>query len=132
VSVATLVVLSPGRSTDSGAIAVESSSTSTPGTAGLRAYLDPETGELAVGVAPAGVVELDAEMQNALRRDDEGLQVIRHANGAGSLDLQGRSPSVCVVRIDVNGNQIICTDNAVGLEHSLDESTSHPATLEVK
>ncbi len=130
-SVATLVVLSPRSSTDSNVVAVESS-TETPGTASMMAYLDPETGELTVGVMPTEPLTLDADTQNALRRDTEGLEIVRHADGSESMDLQGRFQSVSVVRIDENGNAVVCADNAENVENILTETTVAPATLEVK
>jgi hypothetical protein len=102
------------------------------GTAGMMAYVDPETGELTTGIAPASAVQLDPDTQNALRRDTEGLEVVRHADGSESIDLQGRFQSVSVVRIDENGKAIVCTDNAASVERVLTEKTSTPATPEVK
>lgn len=130
-SAATLVFLSPNSSTETPAVAVESS-TEAPGTAGMMAYLDPETGELTVGVVPTSGIELDADTQNGLRRDTEGLESVRHANGSISMDLQGRFQSVSVVRIDENGKATICASDAEGVERSLDPTTVHPTTLEVK
>ena len=130
-SVTTLVILSPGSSTNTNATAVEAS-TESSGTASMRAYLDPETGELTVGVMPAGELALDADTQNALRRDSEGLQSVRHADGSVSMDLQGRFQSVSVARVDENGKITMCSDNAAIVERSLDETIVQPATLEVK
>lgn len=130
-SAATLVILSPSSSTDSNAVVVGSSAES-PGTAGMRAYLDPETGELTTGPMPAGEMALDADTQNALRRDTEGLEIKQHADGSVSMDLQGRYQSVSVARIDENGAITVCSDDAANVERSLTESTVHPATPEVK
>ena len=98
----------------------------------MRAYLDPETGELAVGVVPQGALELDADTQNALRRDSEGLNFVRHSNGAISVDLEGRYQSVSMVRIDENGKAVICTHDAATAEKLLNEPVSTPNTPEVK
>ncbi|MDH4036213.1 MAG: hypothetical protein OEX18_00155 [Candidatus Krumholzibacteria bacterium] len=98
----------------------------------MMAYLDPETGELTVGVMPTEPLTLDADTQNALRRDTEGLEIVRHADGSESMDLQGRFQSVSVVRIDQNGNAVVCADNAENVENILTETTVAPATLEVK
>jgi hypothetical protein len=129
---ATVVVMSQTRSADSSAPALESKEFSTPGTAGLRAYLDPETGDLTVGTQPLGAIALDPDTQNALRHDDQGLTLTQHANGAVSMNLEGRYQSVSVVRIDENGKVVVCTDNVDGVERTLSEPVSHPATLEVK
>ena len=126
------ILLLPHHHADSTAIAVQSNDVSAPGTAGLKAYLDPETGELTTGPAPASELELDAELQNALRRDDEGLEVVRHPDGSYSMDLQGRFQSVSVVTIDANGKRTICTDNVGAVENVLEGNVPAPNTAEVK
>jgi hypothetical protein len=99
----------------------------------MRAYIDPETGELSVGgPVPAGEVELDADTQNALRHDHEGLEVVRHADGSESMDLQGRYQSVSIIRIDENGKKTICAGDAHQAHRALDTSTPIATTLEVK
>jgi len=123
--------MSPGSNVDSGTTAVASNGAPTPGTASLRAYLDPETGALAVGVVP-GTSDLDPDTQNAVRRDDIGLSSVRHANGSVSMNLDGRFQSVSVIHIDENGNTVVCSDNAAEVERTLSEDVSRPAVLEVK
>ena len=86
------------------------------GTAGMWIHIDDETGELQAGPGAAAGIDIDADTQNALRRDTEGLKLIRHANGATSMDLQGRYQSVSVLHIDENGVSTICTDNETGVE----------------
>lgn len=130
-SVAAVAILAPSHSADTSAIAAKSAGEYAPGTAGMKAYLDPETGTLTMGVAPATEFELDPETQNALRRDTDGLEVVKHADGSESIDLQGRFQSVSVVRIDANGKAIICTDNEQTVENILDGKTA-PNTPEVK
>jgi hypothetical protein len=98
----------------------------------MRAYLDPETGELVVGALPAGEVELDAAMQNALSKETEGLEMKHHADGSVSMDLQGRFQSATVVHIDENGAVTVCSDNVENVERNLEEKVVHPATPEVK
>jgi hypothetical protein len=101
--------------------------------AGMMAYIDPETGELTTGPAPASEVEVDADLKNALRRDDTGLEVVTHADGSKSMDLQGRYQHVSVIRIDENGLMTVCTDNMASVAHNLsNQPVSHPNTLEVK
>jgi hypothetical protein len=125
------VALSHNSSTESNAAIT---SDNAPAEAGMMAYIDPETGELTTGPRPAGVsVELDPDLQNALRRDDQGLEVVKHADGTWSMDLQGRYQHVSMVRIDENGNMTVCTDNAPAVEHNLsNKPVSAPNTLEVK
>jgi len=101
------------------------------GTAGLRVYLDPETGDLQAGPAAVADIELDADTQNAVRRDTEGLEMVRHANGAISMNLQGRYESVAMVRIDENGVATLCDDDGTRIENALKGETN-VATPEVK
>jgi len=130
-SAATLVIMSPSSSTDTNVVAV-GSGTESPGTPQMRAYLDPETGELTVGAMPASADELDAELQNALRYDDEGLQNVKHPNGAVSVNLQGRYQSVSVVHLDENGKFAFCTDDVTNVQRAVNNEVSNPATPEVK
>ncbi len=123
-SVATLVILSPSSSTNS-------SSNEGSGSAGMMAYVDPETGAISMAPVPNNELEFDADTQNALRRDTEGLEIIRHADGSESIDLQGRFQNVSTVRIDENGKAVVCTDNVVAAEKAL-TSTQPTTTPEVK
>ncbi|MCI0451597.1 MAG: hypothetical protein L0Z51_04285 [Candidatus Latescibacteria bacterium] len=93
-----------------------------PGGAALRAYLDPETGEIAVGLAPAGAPELDPDTQNALRRDDDGLVQVHHADGSVSMDLQGRYQNVSIAHRNADGTFTVCTDNTESVKQALDGS----------
>lgn len=94
-------------------------------------YLDAETGEV-TGTPPAdAVIELDAEMANTLRHDDEGLVVVHHPNGALSMDLQGRYGDVSVVRIDENGMATYCSDSEESVKKNLTDTTT-PTGPEVK
>jgi hypothetical protein len=72
------------------------------------------------------VLELDSELENALRRDTEGLPIVQHANGAESIELDGRYQEASVVRIDENGKRIICTDRVENVQQTLNETTSAP------
>lgn len=81
----------------------------TPGSAAMRAYLDPETGRPVVGAIPQGV-PLDEETRNMLRRDSAGLIEVHHPNGAVSVHLQGRFQNATVARIGEDGKVTICTD----------------------
>jgi hypothetical protein len=93
-----------------------------PAEAGMMAYIDPETGELTTGPAPANALTLDAELQNALRRDDAGLDVVTRADGTKVLNLQGRYQHASVIHIGENGATTVCTDNAAAVAHEL----THP------
>ena len=96
-----------------------------PAEAGMMAYIDPETGELTTGPAPASELTLDAELQNALRRDDAGLEVVTRADGTKVLNLQGRYQHASVIHIDENGATTVCTDHAAAVEGTL----NHPPVV---
>ncbi len=95
---------------------------SAPTEAGMMAYIDPETGDLTTGPAPAGQLDIDPELQNALRNDDTGLQVETRADGTKVLNLQGRYQHASIIHIDENGAKTVCTDNATSAEHSLNHA----------
>jgi hypothetical protein len=98
----------------------------------MRVFIEPETGQITGNVDPNAVITLDAETQNALRYDDTGLTVEKHANGTLSVNLQERYQNASVAHIGANGRVIICTDNIADVERSLNGQTSTPAPLEVK
>ncbi len=98
-----------------------------PAEAGMMAYIDPETGDLTTGPAPAGESELDAETANAIRHDDAGLKVVTRADGSKVMNLQGRYQHVSILRIDDNGNtSTVCTDNETAAEHNLHAPVATP------
>ena len=101
------------------------------GAAGMKVYLDPETGELQAGSVAAAQNELDIDTQNAVRRDTEGLALVRHANGAVSMDLQGRYQSVATIRIDENGAATFCDDDGPRVDNDV-RVPATAATPEVK
>ena len=129
VSAAAIAVLSPSGSTDSNTVAV-TSDTSAPGTAGLRVFLDPETGDVVDNTDPSAVLQLDAEMENALRHDTEGLANVKHANGAVSINLDERYQEASIVIIDENGKRTICSSNAADIEKALTGNTSTTAEVQ--
>ena len=79
---------------------------------------------------------MDAETQNALRRDTEGLKKTYHPDGAVSIHLQGRFQNVSVARIGKDGKLVICSENADQIDGILQERhVEIPAThqnLEVR
>jgi len=106
---------------------------SAPTEVGMMAYIDPETGDLTTGPAPAGQLDLDPELQNALRHDDAGLQVETRADGTKVLNLQGRYQHASIIHIDENGTKTVCTDNVTSAEHNLNHApVSTPNAPEVK
>ena len=114
-----LLVWSPtpatGPAADDAAVATVDNPGLTPGSAALRATIDPETGGVKISAAPSAM-PLDAETQNALRRDSEGLTQVYHANGAVSSNLQGRFQNVSVARIGKDGKLVICSENHEQIE----------------
>jgi hypothetical protein len=123
--------MSPSGSTESTGVAVKSNDVTSAGTAGMRVYIDPETGEVTGDVPQNAAIELNAAMENALRHDDEGLVGEKHANGAMSLNLQERYADVSVVRIDENGKMIFCSGDANAVVRGLNDTTT-PTGPEVK
>ncbi len=94
-----------------------------PGTAALRATINPETGEIEIS-SKAPKTTLDIQTVESLRRDTEGLKPVVHPNGAVSVNLEGRFQSVSVVRIDKNGKRIVCTEDAGEIEKAIREETA--------
>ena len=74
-----------------------------PGAAGMRVFLDPQTGRL---VAPRQLPPqaLAAREQAMLRRDDSGLAQQVLSNGAILVHLQGRFHNLAVARIEPGGD----------------------------
>ena len=133
VTAATVVVLSPGETKDSNALAVGSAETSAVGTDAMRVFLNPETGEVTSGLEPTdAVLELSPELENALSQSSEGLAAVHNADGSITLDLQGRFQSATVARVGKDGKVIVCTDDVTHAEQSLSEPTSGTVTREVK
>jgi hypothetical protein len=84
------------------AVADGSSSDLTPGSAAIRAFIDPETGMLSQSHMD-GNGSADAEVENALNRSTAGLVEVQHPDGHVSVDLQGRFQSASVARINQDG-----------------------------
>jgi hypothetical protein len=78
-----------------------------PGTAAMRAAIDPQTGELVTGPEAMRLSGADkgatAELENMLSRSTAGLHEVHHADGRVSVDLQGRFMSASVARIGDDG-----------------------------
>ena len=133
---AVLLLRNPSSGPDRGAadsVAASAATVSVPAEAGMMAYVDPETGDLTTGPAPAGGLELDADTHNALRRDDSGLEVVTRADGSKVMNLQGRYQHVSVIHIDANGVKTVCTDNETSAEHNLNHApAANPNAPEVK
>jgi len=112
--------------------AVQSAEAMAPGSGALRAYLDPETGGVTIGARTADNEELDANTQNALRRDTEGLVEVHHPDGSVSMDLQGRFQSVSMVHKDANGTVVTCVDDDGKAQQVIDGKVAPPNAPGVK
>jgi hypothetical protein len=79
------------------------------GSAGLRAYVDPETGSMTT-VRPVGMEPVAIDPNND---SDVGLQQVQLPAGRGvMIDLQGRYQEYMVVRLDASGHRVFsCEKN---------------------
>ena len=107
-----------GPATDNAGVTSDNTPGLAPGSAVLRATIDPETGGVKISAAPSAM-PLDAETQSALRRDSEGLTEVYHPNGAVSVNLQGRFQNVSVARIGKDGKLVICSESHEQIEGAL-------------
>jgi len=77
----------------------------------MRAFLDPETGELIQGHLPPSKAD-SQEIQEALSRSTDGLVTVEHPDGSMSVHLQGRFQNASVARIDSSGKlHLSCVDS---------------------
>jgi hypothetical protein len=70
--------------------------------AGQTVAIDRETGRLRQPT-PEEAKALAAGLKAMLNRSTEGLTVVQHANGAKSVDLQGRFQSISVAKVNSEG-----------------------------
>lgn len=116
-------------------IGIDGGAGSAPGTAALRATINPETGGVDVSTVPS-FVPLDGATAQALRRDAEGLEAVHHADGSVSVNLQGRFQNVSVARIDENGKLVICSEDDGRIDEVLrsrsEEAAKADRSLEVR
>lgn len=105
---------------------------STPGTAAMRAAIDPETGQLVTGPAAERLAETGAdkqayaELEEMLSQSGAGLQEVHLPDGTVSMNLQGRFMSASVARIGADGKvETLCADDAATAEAFLN---GKPAT----
>lgn len=84
------------------------------GAAAMRAAVDPETGELAVGAAALdGAAKADAELAAMLSKSEDGLTPVHHPDGRVSVRLDGRFMSASLARIGDDGRlETLCTESA--------------------
>ena len=125
-SVATVIAMSPAHTFDS---TVQSTFASNPSADGMKIYLDDE-GNVTSTPTDEAVTQLDPEMANLLRHDDEGLSVVQLPGGGEFLNTAGRYGDVMVVRVDANGKQVICRNDEALVLKGINDNT--PTGPEVK
>ncbi len=98
--------------------------------AGLRAFIDPETGELTSTPTRQQVEDLTllieqqtlAGAEAALSRSSFGLEPFELTGGGRGVHLKGRFQSALVVRLtDLGELELVCRDDAAETQHE------HPA-----
>ncbi|MCP4653798.1 MAG: hypothetical protein GY856_00115 [bacterium] len=97
----------------------EEPASETPAASGLRAYIDPETGELVSVPSLQQVEALSKSLEQTLSRSSEGLEPFELSLGGRGVHLRGRFQSALVVRLEADG----------GLEFSCVEDSDDLAVL---
>lgn len=86
---------------------------------GLRAYLDPETGELTSTPSREQVDALSKKLEPALERSSAGLEPFGLERGGRGVFLQGRFQSALVVRQIADGTfELVCTNDPEHAAHA--------------
>jgi hypothetical protein len=107
------------------------------GQSGMRAFVDPETGQLvSQPVTPEQQRAVEA-VDPSFRQDSEGLQVIYFADGSSMANLEGRFQQATVVEVQADKSlRTYCSDAdhlKMG-QHTHDEAAApvsvHPAREE--
>ena len=102
-----------------------------PGSAAIRAYIDPETGVLTQSHVPEEQ-GADTGVDNALSRSTEGLVEVTHPDGHVSVHLQGRFQSASLARIGADGTVTTCVDHVHGAEAILESHQPVTPALELQ
>jgi hypothetical protein len=80
-------------------------------TAGLRAFVDPETGQLVSQPVTDAQKRAVEAVDPSFRQDDEGLQIVYFADGSSMMDLQGRFQQATVAEAKPDGSlRTYCND----------------------
>lgn len=98
------------------------------GQAGLRVYIDPETGEILDEIPPEAreKIERRARERYPLNYSHEGLESVTLPDGSVLVDLQGRFRSLQAVRRNDDGTlEHLCTQHPGALHQFLH---AHPET----
>ena len=94
----------------------EETAVEAPAPAGLRAYIDPETGDLTSTPSAEQVEALSRtvskRLEQSLSRSDEGLEPFALPLGGRGVFLEGRFQSTLVVRVAPDGGfELFCVDD---------------------
>ncbi len=103
-----------------------------PAPSGLRAFVDPETGELTSTPTREQVEALSQEMSAhlaaALSRSSDGLEPFELLAGGRGVNLKGRFQSALVVRrLESGGFELVCRDDPPGAEHDHRAAVASPS-----
>lgn len=92
------------------------STANNPAAAGMRAYVDPETGQLvSAPVSQAQAKALDAQFQS----DPDRVEEVRKADGSVEWKLNGQADSALVARRTASGKlEMVCAEHGVVHDHA--------------
>ena len=77
--------------------------TSTAAEVGMRAYVDPATGELSAEPVTAEQKRAAESADGLFRQDDQGLRIVYFEDGSSMMDLQGRFQQATVAEVQADG-----------------------------
>jgi hypothetical protein len=124
-SVATVIAMSPAHTFDS---AVQSASN--PSAAGMMLYVDSDGNLSSTPPTEDAVFAVDPAMEHLLRHDSDGLTYVNRPDGTQGLINDGRYGDVVVMRVDENGKQTICVNDAKAYANGM--TSTAPTGPEVK
>lgn len=84
-----------------------------------RVFVDPETGAFG-GPTAAQLVTLREATAKATSRSDEGLEIVRHKDGAESVNLMGRFQHASIVTMTDDGIHHDCVTGTTACDHAHD------------
>jgi hypothetical protein len=100
--------------------------------AGMQVAIDPKTGRLRQPT-PEERAKLAKALGMSLNRSEDGLKVVRYANGMERVDLNGRFQSLSVAKVGANGKvQERCVTNPKEAQAFLNETPKSKKSAESK
>jgi hypothetical protein len=91
--------------------AVDATQVKAPGTAGMKVYIDPATGEFLEGPPEPVIAEPVKDINSPLSTSSEGLQEVAAPVGGGVMvDLKGRFQQRARATVDDSGNVTVGCD----------------------